>query len=246
LGRGEAMTLVRGMRERTITPPPIRSGIAGMIVLAVVAFAVGAGGILAWKRFAGSSPLPVASASPPAAASNKAPAPKFAGNRLGRAGTAPLLRTCVKGETFETFINLNAQAIYTVMTTASTMMRTGPLVGAPTGDPTQLADQWREIADCVYQQNSWHLCDADNRALAVESASGFLRFAAQIPANPMTMRDEQTLLRDVAQTRQRVLEALRTRLRNGHIIASDFGPLQPTEIKALLADTKTVGNGCAK
>jgi hypothetical protein len=234
------------MRERNAAPAPSRSGLFGTIMFAVAAFAIGAGSIAAWKWFSGSSPPPVANANPPAAASIGAPAPTFAGNRLGRAGTAPLLRTCTRSDTFEGFGAGSPDAIYTVLTTAGTMSRLAPLIGAETGDGVQLAEYWRVIADCVYQQNSWHLCDADNRALAVESASGFIRSAARIATNSSKARDAQNIVSDNAQARQRVLEALRTRLRNGHIIAADFGPLQPPEITSLLADTRTVSNGCAK
>ena len=31
-----------------------------------------------------------------------------------------------------------------------------------------------------------------------------------------------------------MLDALRTRVRNGYLIADDFGPVQPPEIKAVL------------
>jgi len=60
------------------------------------------------------------------------------------------------------------------------------------------------------------------------------------------MRDAQATLRDNAAAKQRVLDSLRSRLRNGHLIAGDFGPLQPPEIKALLDEIKPVANGCAK
>lgn len=239
------MTPVRERHARTVTPPPNRSGLFGTIVFAVVAFMVGVGGIAAWKWFAGSSPSAVANANRPSATSDDAPIPKFAGDRIGRAGTAPLLRSCVKGDTFEGFAG-NPEAIYTVLTTAGTMSRFASLIGAKAGDGTQLTEYWREIAECVYQQNSWHLCDTDNRALAVESASGFIRGADRITANPPRTRDAPMIMSDNARARQRVLEALRTRLRTGHIIAADFGPLQPPEIKTLLADIKTVSDGCAK
>ena len=184
---------------------------------------------------------------PSAAVASEAPAPKFAGGRLGRAATAPLLTTCVKGDVFAGFNGGNAQAVYTVLTTAGTAQRLASLVGADMSDGVpQLTEYWREIADCVYQQNSWHLCDADNRALAVELAAGFIRGAAQVAATPPKTRDAQMILGDNARVRQRVLEALRARLRNGQLIAADFSPLQPPEIKSLLNETKPVANGCAK
>lgn len=226
------MTSVREMRAQTVAQPGKRSSVIGTLAVGVVAFMLGVGTIFVWKQFVRTSPPPIVGGSSPATAS--APAPKFAGNRVGRAATAPLLRTCVQGDAFEPYDG-NPQALYTVLTTAGTMSRIGSLIGAETGSGEQLTEYWREIAECVYRQNSWHICDADNRALAIESASGFIRTAARIAAS-----SENT------QARQRILDALRTRLRNGQIIADDFGPLPPQEIKALLASTATVSNGCVK
>ena len=243
MGRSEKMTLVRDMRARQMVPQRAeRSGLFGTIAFAIVAFAAGAGAIAVWKWMPLRNPPPGASVNSPVAATSDI-APTFPGNRLGRAGTAPLLRTCVKGDTFEGF--RNPEAVYIVLTTAGTMSRLAPLVGAEMGDGVQLTEYWREIADCVYQQNSWQLCEPDNRALAVESASGFIRNAAGVAANPKT-RDAQATLRENAAAKQRVLDSLRSRLRNGHLIAGDFGPLQPPEIKALLNETKPIANGCAK
>ena len=241
------MTFARDMRERQIAAQPAeRSGIVGTIAIAVAAFVIGGGAIAAWRWYPKSSPPAAARAALPAVASD-APAPKFADNRLGRAATAPLLTTCIKSEVFAGFNGGNAQAIYTVMTTAGTMHRLAPLVGADMSDGVpQLAEYWREIADCVYQQNSWHLCDADNRALAVESVAGFIRGAAQVAAQPLKTRDAQMILADNARARQRVLEALRARLRNGQLIAADFSALQPPEVKSLLNEIKPAANGCVR
>jgi hypothetical protein len=240
------MTLVSELRERGIAQPAERSGPVGTILFGVVAFALGVGAIMAWKWYPGSNPPPVASAAQPAAAGNDAPAPKFSGNRIGRAGSAPLLRTCIKGDTFEGFGNGNPEAAYTMLTSIGTMSRLAPLFGAETGDGAQFTEYWREIADCVFQQNSWHLCDADNRALAVESAGAFIRNAERVAAKPPKTRDSQMILGENGRARQRVLDALRARLRNGQLIAADFNLLQPPEIKSLLDGTKPVGDGCAK
>jgi hypothetical protein len=236
------MSFVREMRERQVAPAPAeRSGALGTIVIAVVAFAIGAGGIVAWKWMPTRNPQPVAAkAAPPAET------PKFAGNRVGRAAAAPLLRTCTKSDTFEGFGKGDPEAIYTLLTTVGTMQRLAPLVGAEMGDGAQLVEYWREIADCVYQQNSWHLCDADNRALAVESASAFIRGATRIAENPPKGRGADIVLRDNARARERVLDALRARLRNGQLVAADFGPIQPPAVKALLSEVKPAGNACAK
>lgn len=240
------MTLVRDMRERQIVAQPVeRSGLAGTIAIAVAAFVIGGGAIAAWQWYPRSSPPPAAAAAPPAAASDAA-APKFAGRRLGRAGSAPLLRACVKGNAFEGFGAANPEAVYEMLNAAGTMATLAPLLGAETGSGAQLTEYWREIADCVYQQNSWHLCDPDNRSLAAELASAFIRHAGRVASDPPKTRDAQMILGDNARARQRVLDALRARLRNGHLIAADFSPLVPQEIKSLANEVKPVANGCAK
>ena len=40
---------------------------------------------------------------------------------------------------------------------------------------TSFAGLWGEVADCVYRQNGWALCDPDNRALAVEAVNTLVR-----------------------------------------------------------------------
>ncbi len=48
----------------------------------------------------------------------------------------------------------------------------------------ELAQMWGEVADCVYHQNTFRLCDIDNRALAVEAGSIFIRQTDKIAAQP--------------------------------------------------------------
>jgi hypothetical protein len=243
------MSIVREMRERqTMTAAPERSGLGGTLLIGCAAFALGALAIAGWNMWPvlKAPPSAVANQPAPKSSSPAAAPPTFSGKRLGEAGFAPLLRTCMKGDDFTGLGDVNnSQAMYHVLTTVGTASRVASLIGAQTGGGVQLTDYWRLIADCVYQQNSWSLCDPDNRALAIESGGAFIRGAAVVAADP-NGRAGPMVLRDNAQSRDRVLEALRTRVRNGYLIADDFGPIQPPEIKAILAQTKTVANGCAK
>jgi hypothetical protein len=229
------MPTSREMRER-LTPSSVeRSGLLTTVFVGIVAFAIGAAAIVAWKMFPASTPPAVAGLSEPAV-------PKFTGNRLGRAEFAPLLRTCVKSDLAN---GMTPEVLYTFLTAAGTMGRIAPLFGSKEFDDRgQLTVYWNMIADCVYQQNSWHLCDLDNRALAVASASAFIRSVATQPAGKS--RTDQIILGDNARAAQRVLDTLRMRVRNGQLIAADFGPLPPPEIKTLLTETKTIANGCEK
>jgi hypothetical protein len=243
------MSIVREMRERQVmTAAPERSGLGGTLLIGCAAFAIGALAIAGWKMWpAPKAPLsPVANQPAPKSSSPAAAPPTFSGKRLGEAGFAPLLRTCMKGDDFAGLGDVNnPQAMYHVLTTVGTASRVGALLGAETGGGAQLTEYWGEIANCVYRQNSWNLCDPDNRALAIESGGAFIRGAAVVAADPKG-RAGPMVLRDNAQSRDRVLEALRTRVRNGYLIAADFGPIQPPEIKTILTETKTIANGCAK
>lgn len=243
------MSIVREMRERqTISAGPERSGLIGTVLIGCMAFAIGAAAIVGWRLWPGAN-------APAAPASQPAPAPaiaadaalKFSGKRLGEAEQAPLLAGCIKHEDFGGFgDNTNPQAAYALMKTLGATVRIATLIGAETGGGGQLTDNWRIIAECVYRQNSWSLCQPDNRVLAIESAGAFIRGAAAVLADPPKGRAGPTIVREYTQARERILDALRTRVRNGHLIAEDFGPVQPAEIKAILTETKTIANGCAK
>jgi hypothetical protein len=246
------MSIVREMRDRqTMTAAPERSGFAATLLIGCAAFAIGGLAIAGWKLWPGSKPsssgVAMSGQPAPKSTSPATTAPTFSGKRLGEAKFAPLLRTCIKGDDFEGLGNVNnPDAVYTLLRTVGTASRVASLIGAETGGGAQLTDYWRLIADCVYQQNSSNLCDPDNRALAIESGGAFIRGAAVVAADPPKGRAGPMVLRDNAQSRERVLDALRSRVRNGYLIADDFGPIQPPEIKAILAQTKTVANGCAK
>jgi hypothetical protein len=245
------MSIVREMRERqTITAAPARSGLGGTVLIGCAAFAIGALAIAGWKMWPAKAPQSATAAvNQPAQPTNNpaAAAPVFSGKRLGEAEQAPLLATCITGDDFDGLGGTtNPQATYKLMKTVGTGFRIATLIGAETGSGAQLTDNWRIIAECVYRQNSWNLCHPDNRALAIESAGAFVRGAAAIAAAPPQGRAGPIVVRENAQSRERVLDALRTRLRNGYLVADDFGPVQPVEIKAVLAETKTIANGCAK
>ncbi|MEA2878713.1 MAG: hypothetical protein QOF14_3909 [Hyphomicrobiales bacterium] len=246
------MSIVKEMRERhTITPVPERSGLGATVLIGCAAFAIGALAIAGWKMWpAGKAPqAAVATVNQPAPASTTpaAAAPIFSGKRLGEAEQAPLLATCVADENFGGFGDVkNPQAAYALMKTVGAGLRIATLIGAETGNGAQLIDNWRIIAECVYRQNSWTLCNPDNRVLAIESAGAFVRGAAAVLADPPKGRGGPMVVREYAQARDRILDALRTRVRNGYLVADDFGAVQPPEIKAVLTQTKTVANGCTK
>ena len=157
-----------------------------------------------------------------------------------------MLKTCIKGDDFEGLGSpSNPQAVYGLLKTVGAASRLMSMVGGETGGSAQLADYWRMLADCVYQQNSWNLCDPDNRALAIESGGAFIRNAAVVAANPPQGRAGPMVLRNNAQSRERVLDAC-ARASATATSSQTISSLQPPEIKAILTQNKTVANGCAK
>jgi hypothetical protein len=248
------MSIVREMRERqTMTAAPERSGLGGTLLIGCAAFAIGAIAIVGWKMWPGlkTTQTAAAVAGQPSPTSN-APGvalPTFSGKRLGEAEHAPLLRICIKKELAG---DMDPQGFYKMITLASTFSNLGSIINPKEfKNGGEIAVFWNMIAECVYQQNSWSLCDPDNRQLAVTSASGSIREGARL-AGMLSKHAEgkssagQKILALNTRAREQVLNSLRTRVRNGYLIAADFGFLPPPEIKAILAQTKTVANGCAK
>jgi hypothetical protein len=109
------------------------------------------------------------------------------------------------------------------------------------------AMMWGLVAECVYQQNGSRLCDIDNRALAVDSASTFLRQAAQAEQDARqsdAISNED--VRELARMRDHMLDGLRTYVRDGELIAADFGLLVPAAVRVVLDANKPDHDGCAK
>jgi len=245
---GNVMSFVRDMRERQIVsaPVPDRSALFGTILFAACAIALAGGSFAAWKWMAGApSPAPVASAPVAVTPVAEAPTLKFGENRVGRAAAAPLLKSCIRGDVFEGFKD-NPQALHSILMATQNAMRVAPGFAGREVSSAQIGEYWREMTGCVYQQDSAQLCDADNRAFAVEIASGFVRASTLIANNPPKTADAQAILSDNARVKAHMLAAVQARLRDGTLIAADFPLLQPTEIKSLLESVKPTGNACAK
>jgi hypothetical protein len=173
----------------------------------------------------------------------------FSGNRNGRATTAPFLKICLPKELLgvrhET--DINAGWLLQSLEASATQGRLTAVLGAPKEHAVlETALIWGQVADCIYRQNSWHLCDIDNRALAVDAGNTFLRQADHVIAEPAAYAAQPGEIRALAMTKDRVLEALRSHVRTGVLIASDFAPFAPSAITHALHETKTVENGCAK
>jgi hypothetical protein len=178
--------------------------------------------------------------------------------RVGNAENAILLRTCVPFARFGLGDAIEHGRLYRTLQTASGL----PPVSAMTGNRQKPVDDalsaaiWAEAADCIYRQNSWMLCDRDNRALAVETASTFFRrlSAAEKAEQFVDGRRLHTglgsdprshALQHAAASKDRVLSGIRTQVAEGRLTETDFGLFAPFEITQIARETRVARNGCA-
>lgn len=179
--------------------------------------------------------------------------------RLGTAEAAPLLTVCVPSAKPGIVKDGGHGETYRMLQSASSLSRVAALAGLKkeAGDQSQFAAIWSELADCVYRQNGAMLCDANNRALAVEAASNFIRqldaadkaerFVDTRNFGPLDLGREHraSSLQNATIVKNRVLSGLRTQVAEGRLTASDFGMLVPAEITRIIRETKVSGGGCA-
>ncbi|HZL32261.1 MAG TPA: hypothetical protein VFC54_14545 [Pseudolabrys sp.] len=173
----------------------------------------------------------------------------FSGTRIGRSATAPVLKLCLTKQT----MGIRADAdlspdMLLIDLKASIHGRITRSLDAPREHwVIELAQMWGEVADCVYHQNAFRLCDIDNRTLAVESGSIFVGQADKIIAQPSTTYGAAPgNIHGLQATRDRVLDLMRNRVQNGVLIAGDFPfGFAPEAVRAMLNGTETLRNECA-
>jgi hypothetical protein len=178
--------------------------------------------------------------------------------RVGNAENAILLRTCVPFARFGLGDAIEHGRLYRMLQTASGL----PPVSAMAGnrqksiDDAQSAAIWAEAADCIYQQNSWMLCDPDNRALAAETASTFIRrltaaekteqFVDGRKLHPGLGSDRRSqALQQALASKGRVLSGIRAQVAEGRLTETDFGLFAPFEITQIARETRVARDVCA-
>ena len=221
---------------------PPRLGVT--IAAAILAFFCGAAAILGWQH------LPTLQRwfATITGSNGTSIAARFESNRIGRAATAPLLRTCAPTELLSIDKNrdVDPSEIYAVLKAGSLVDRVRGLAGETQDTAAMLALAWSQTADCIFKQNGWNLCDPDNRALAVDTVKEFARHIDQLPAVELPGRGSRPgLTISPASFKERIFESLRLRLRSGYLIEADFGFFTPAAIRPILAETKAVENACA-
>lgn len=178
--------------------------------------------------------------------------------RVGNAENAVLLRTCVPFARFGLGDAIEHGRLYRMLQTASGLPPLPEITGTRQKaiDDARSATIWAEAADCIYRQNSWMLCDPDNRALAAETASTFFRrlSAAEKAEQFVDGRKLHTglgaaprslALQNAAASKDRVLSGIRAQVAEGRLTETDFGMFAPFEITQIARETKVVRNVCA-
>jgi hypothetical protein len=235
------MPVAREFGRKKTTPQPLprtakRSSLP-LVAAAVGVFAIGGLAVLGWHYL---------------------PAPDFLLRifdrsntaRLGRAATAPILNLCISPALFgiRHEVNMSPGALLQLLEMAETNKTVAKFGKPPEHSWLETAQKWGEVADCVYRQNSYQFCDIDNRALAVEAANIFVRLADRIAAQPQSKyAAEPGEIPALTTVRDRVIDSLKARLRNGALIKEDFEGGIPVGIARVLVDAAPpVHNECAK
>ena len=112
-----------------------------------------------------------------------------------------------------------------------------------TGALVQLSSILGLIAECVFNKDAAELCDANNRALAVDAIGSHVRHADSVLAQPNVSASLQ--LSQLAALKERVIVGVRGHLRDGSLIAADFGMFAPDEVRRIARETKPIRNACA-
>lgn len=256
------MKMIHEMRERQAWQQPKSTSPLPIVLGAVIAFGIGLLGVTGVVR--APNLLQARTQTVPVAPRDARPAEitiDTSARRVGRAETAPLLKACVPFSRlgFEHVDRVPPGDLYRILQTASGFSRIASAAGIKQNavDQAQFAAVWAEVADCIYRQNGWVLCDPDNRALAVEAATTFIRqlstaaktekFFDSRDTRPFGLDGQQRAyaLQNAGAVKSRVLAGLRTQVAEGRLTASDFGMFAPPEITQVVRETKVTRDACA-
>jgi hypothetical protein len=251
-------SIIDQIRQQQAWAQPKKASIWPLILGIFAAFLVGGGGFYSWTKFKSSTPAS-RSGQDVAASAEQRPGVSFTeGKRIGRAETAPLLKTCVPLSKLGLDRQPNKMAasdIYQLLQMAGNMTRIVAITGIKQDavDGRDTAYLWADVADCVYRQNGWALCDPDNRALAVEAAAMLSRQVAIAPSvkresNGIPRRSDserQYQLQTARNIKDRVLSTVRSRIEEGYLTASDFGILTHEDIRRTIGEATPKQNACA-
>jgi len=254
-------SIIDQIREQQAWEQPKKSGSAGFIAGTIAAFAAGIILVMGWGAFPSFSTKGISVSTQQAAAPGKQPEISIpSGGRLGTAAESNLLRTCMPSQM--SVPGMDNKAIYNLLKATNQMMSIAAIAGGPlqtAGGAKAFSMMWADVADCVFRQNGYALCEPDNRALAVEAVTAFVQQSAMAAApekdsefnkvmttlqGPRRQALENAMYK-VRATRERVLETLKVRAQEGRFIASDFGFFTPGEVMQAVKSAKPTSDACA-
>jgi len=265
------VSIVSQIREQqSWEQPPKKSGSLGFILGTLAAFAGGIMLVMAWGALpsflpgGGTAPAkPESAAQPGKAQAEKKVVIAASSARIGHAVESPLLRTCVPSRElgFEKTDRISNKDIYRILQMGAHASGLAGMIGVQQDavDPVAFASLWGEVADCVFRQNGWALCQPDNRALAVEAVSTFVRQTAAASAPQRESDVSRTMakvqgdrgranayaLQNAHAIRERVFAALRMRVEEGRLIAADFGMFTPGAVLNVVKSARAREDACA-
>ena len=258
------MKMINEMRERQAWDQPKSQSPLPIILGAVIAFGIGLLGVSGVVRAPNLFPAKTQTA--PHDAKPAEVSIDTSARRVGRAETAPLLKMCMPMHKlgFGPDTPIAAGDLYRILQTGSAVSRIASAAGIKQNavDDAGFATLWAEVADCIYRQNGWMICDPDNRALAVEAATTLVRQASAATKSAKTpdtsdfgktmatiqgkhAPNRDYLVQSANAAKGRVLSGLRNYAADGRLTSSDFGMFAPSEITQVLRETKVTRDACA-
>ncbi len=254
-------SIIDQIREQQAWEQPKKRGSVGFIAGTIAAFAGGILLVMSFGAFPALSPKALFASKQQAAVSHNKPSATAtvsipSGGRLGDASESKLLRTCMPSSmgAANSMGGMDNKGLYNLLSATNQLMSIGVAAGAQdtaTGAKA-FSSMWAEVADCVFRQNGYVLCEPDNRALAVEAVTALVKqsaFAAAPQAtttsSPRSNQALEQMMSKVRSTRERVLSTLKTRVQEGRLISSDFGFFAPGDISQIFKDTKATSDACA-
>ena len=170
-------------------------------------------------------------------------------NRIGRPEIAPVIRGCVaKVLDLGPDQKLEPSAMYFVLKNGGMQANVGAMLGKANRDTERdtinMASKWGELANCIFAQDDRELCNADNRAAAVEAATKFFAYAKQAAAAKSTISADEA--RAFENFGDRLLLMLKNHRRYGTLVAADFSSFASPEIARIMREEKQTRDICKR
>jgi len=172
--------------------------------------------------------------------------------RIGRAETAPVVRSCIfkaldLGPDAE---KMEPSAAYFILKAGSMQANVSAMMGKNDGwserRTTELAASWGRLANCIYAQEDREICDPDSRAAAVEATTKFFAYAKQLDGSSGKPAPSATDAHILQGYGDRLLIMLKNHRRYGTLVAADFGSFAAPEIMRIMREENQTRDICKR